>query len=140
MIDDALRTILAAHSGTNALIGSGSTTRIYPMLAPEEATYPCVVYERISTFPRRHLTANSGLATARYQFGCWADSAKEARELAEQARQALDNYTGSSTGTTITLIAHDNTSEDVFDSPDQEEKRVFVVFLVFMVTYQETIP
>ena len=140
MIYDALRTIAGAHAGTTALVGSGSAIRMYAIDMPEDGTYPCIVYQRISSTPRRHLTANSGLATDRFQFTCWASTAKAARELAEQIRQGLDNYVGSSTGTTITSIQHANGTDIGSDSADHEGIRYYGTRMDFMVTYQETIP
>lgn len=140
MIYDALRTIAGLHVGTAAIVGSGSAIRMYAIDTPEDGTFPCVVYQRISSSPRHHLTANSGLATDRFQFTCWAASAKAARELGEQLRLALDDYTGSSAGTTVTLVEHANGTDIGSDSADFEGIRYYGSRMDFMVTYQETIP
>ena len=89
-VEEAIQTILAADVAVSALI----VARIYPSRLPDGATYPAIVYQRISG-PRLHdLSGPSGYATPRIQLDLWAATYSEAKALAEAVREALDGYQG----------------------------------------------
>jgi len=139
MIDAALRTILANDADVTALVGSGSNARIYPMLVPENGTYPCITYQEISYIIPRGLVNAAGPATSRYQFNCWARTALAAKELAEAVRGGLDGYQGAVGGISFQLVRMVNRNDTLEESADQELERAFGVMLDFLATYVETI-
>lgn len=50
-VDQALFTVLNAHSGLAALIGTSTDMRCYPVEAPPGALLPLLVYQMIATDP-----------------------------------------------------------------------------------------
>jgi len=111
MIEEALYTRLTGYAGLAALIGA----RVYPDKAPQDATYPLVVYQRVSG-PRVHSHQGfSNLAYPRFQFTAWADDFKEVRELAAQVKLALDGYAGTVGSETIYAILIGN-ELDIFNN------------------------
>lgn len=87
-----LKEALAENSGVNSKV----STRIYPLLLPENnPTLPAITYQRISN------TATNGstsLRETRWQINCWAKRRegaagyKEAQELAAAVKTALEEY------------------------------------------------
>jgi len=93
--EQGLFAYLSVYPGLNALVG----TRIYPMLLPQQATFPAVTYTRLAT-PRLHEFEASLLPHPTFQFDCWAiDTAAQsgyeiAKDVATQVVTALDIYRG----------------------------------------------
>lgn len=85
--EERLFSALSSAPGVTALIGD----RLYPMVMPEGAKLPVVVYQLISG-PRVHsLTGQSGLATVRIQITTWAGSYIEGKNVTEAIRLALSD-------------------------------------------------
>jgi hypothetical protein len=92
-LEVGLFSYLSTYGGLVALIGD----RVYPMHIPQEATLPCLTYQRIST--PRHLThqssgATGDLASPRFQFDAWATTDDSAKAIVDQVRAALNGKTG----------------------------------------------
>lgn len=83
---DALR----SHAGLAALVG----TRIYPVRFSQEAAFPLVTYQRISTPRNQAMDGSVAGAHARFQVTCWAESALTAQQVAAEARAAVLAMTG----------------------------------------------
>ena len=85
-VEENLYTLFTGSTAIAAVVG----TRVYPVMAPQNATYPCLVYTRVST-PRFHThDGASGMAQPRFQINLWADSFSAARTLADTVRTAVD--------------------------------------------------
>ena len=83
---------------------------VYPDMAPEDADYPCVVYQRIST-PKIRTHAGVVLEYPRYQFSCWSPRKQETVQTADRVKEALD----------LNQIHFKlATQEEELDLPDQE--------------------
>lgn len=102
MIYDALYTILAAATDLTALV----STRIYPDKAPQHATAPYVVFQRVSGTHLESHQGSSGLAMPRFQFDAWAPQRSAAENVGKQIRLALQGYSNLSpvSGTIIQAI------------------------------------
>ena len=90
LLEEGLYTFLQSRAGLTALVG----TRIYPVMAPQGVALPYVAFDRVDTRPEQALGEAAGLATTRVQFDCYAAGAKQAKELADALRQALDGQSG----------------------------------------------
>ena len=89
--------------------------RIYPILLPQEATLPAVVYTRIST-PRLYKLEDEFLPQGRFQFDCYAEEFQEAKEVAADVKAALDLYSGAMGAYTVEMCI----IEDEMDTYEPE--------------------
>ena len=88
-IEQTIYSELVAATGLNALIG----TRVYPLVAPEGATMPAIVIQRISGGQISSLGGFSGLERPRFQFSCYGDTYGAAKNAARQLRIAIEDST-----------------------------------------------
>jgi len=93
VLDESLYSYLANYSGLTALVSD----RIYAFRIPQEATLPCVIFQRIDT-PRELSHDSSGigneLAHPRFQFDAYAETYASAKAINEQIRAALNGKRG----------------------------------------------
>lgn len=99
-IEEALRTVLIGNVGVSALVG----TRVYPVVAPQGASLPAVVYQRISANRQHHLQGPSGLTQVRMQFTAIATTYSAMKALANALRQALDGYRNTVSGVFVQAV------------------------------------
>lgn len=88
----AEQNLYSALNGST-LITAQTSSRIYPVLLPQEVTYPCICYQKISGRPMNHLTGYYGTANAIIQIDAWAKTYSEAKTLARDIRITLDAST-----------------------------------------------
>jgi len=93
VLDESLFSYLANYAGLVSLV----STRVYPFSMPDDATLPCVTFQRIDT-PRELSHDSSGigneLAHPRFQFDAWAETYASAKAINDQIRAALNGKTG----------------------------------------------
>jgi hypothetical protein len=107
IIEEALFAHLTSDSDVSALVG----TRVYPLVAPQDAELPLLVYQRISTPRVRSQSGPSGLAHPRFQITARATSVSQLRDLANKVRIALDGFKGvmgGASGVNVGAIFQDN--------------------------------
>jgi hypothetical protein len=99
-VESEFRDLLAGDGGVSALVGSGSTARVYPLVAPEGAARPLVVYQGISAdvVPDED---NGRYVFQRFQVSCLAESYAEMKALAEAVKSALAGYAGGLIGSPL---------------------------------------
>lgn len=111
MIEAELRDHLAAN--VPAIDG-----RIYPVLLPQDPTYPALTYQLISD-PRGHThDGPDGLVDARYQITTWSRVYADVKDTTNAVRLALDGFKGVWGPFFVGLIFHDG-GVDLYD-PDVE--------------------
>lgn len=88
MIEELLFTRLSTFAGLTALV----STRIYPVIMPQETVKPAVTYQLISSPREVAMGSDPGLVKARFQLNAWATTALEARNVIKQVRLALERY------------------------------------------------
>jgi len=87
-------TALTGYAGLQALIPTTDSPvqyKVYPILMPQDVTYPAVVYQRI-VGTRANLMADgggSGVERVLFQFTAWATTMLAAYNVMEQVRLAL---------------------------------------------------
>jgi len=96
-IEKAVRSRLAAYSGLTDLV----STRIYPLQAPQNPTFPLVTFQVISTVRVHAMGSDTGDVASVVQVQAWDDTNSGARDVIEQVRGALQDYSGMSGGVTI---------------------------------------
>ena len=111
-VGKAIRTRLLSVSAVTNLV----STRIYPLTLPQGVTMPAVRYQRISGNSDPHIGGTTGTATARLQFDIFATTYAAAESLRDAIREAIDQYTGTSSGVVIHSCNATN-HLDLFDEP-----------------------
>jgi len=104
--------------------------RIYPLLLPQGATLPAVVFHRIST-PRLHELERSFLPQGRFQFDCWAETFQGAKAVQEQVRLALDLYSGPMGEYTVEVAIVEDERDDY--EPEMGRWRSMVEAVIWVV-------
>lgn len=87
-IETLLFTRLSTFAGLAALIG----TRVYPNIAPQNATRPFVSYRRVTSDRPPAMGSDSGVVRARFQFDTFADEIDSALAVRDQIRAALKRW------------------------------------------------
>lgn len=113
--EKVIRSRLSTHAGVTAL----ASTRIYPVVLPQEPTYPAITFSVVSSQRTEGVYSNPGMATVRFQITCWALTYDSVKSLAEQVRLALERYGTSVSGTTIAGVTvydiHMGSSADAYE-------------------------
>jgi hypothetical protein len=83
--------VLKADASVTAIVGTGTSARISPLIKSQNITLPAVTLQRTSTTPTNSLGSipHTGLDQTRVQVDCWADSYAGARALSATCRAAL---------------------------------------------------
>ena len=133
VIEQALYTLMAADNTIAATVGA----RIYPVVVPQDADLPALVYQRISSVRDHTHDATTGLAHPRIQVTAIATTYNAAKTLANAVRTLLDNYKGpTSDGVVIDAILFQN-EMDVFNLAGDQRLNTFGVMVDFVVWHHE---
>lgn len=111
-VGKAIRTRLLSVAAVTNLV----STRIYPLTLPQGVTMPAVRYTRVSGNSDPYIGGTTGAATARLQFDIFATSYAGAEAVRDAIKEAIDQYTGTSSG----VVIHSCNSAmhmDLFDEP-----------------------
>jgi len=120
-LEEGIFSLLSADSGVAALVGS----RIYPTQAPQNVTYPCVVYQRVGAERAHHTTGASGVSEVRMQVASLAESYSGAKALGAAVRAAMDAQRGM-WGAVDVLGSTIHSEMDVLDaSPKSDARRLY---------------
>ena len=94
-VEISLFTRLKGFAPLARLIGGGADpaeSRIYPVIMPQGAAFPAVVYQRVSAMQESALDSDANLVQYRHQIDAWAKSYDEAHRVAQQVRAAVLRY------------------------------------------------
>lgn len=127
-LEEGLVTYLKANGGVAALVG----TRVYPLILPQEATYPALAYMVVSDDRPQSHSGPTGLATPRIQIDCWGATYGATKLLERAVRLALEGYVGAMGSVTVRGVFLD-TAQDLFD----EEAQKYRVRMDFFISYRE---
>lgn len=119
MIGKALYGKLSATAAVTALV----STRIYPDIATQDATYPFIVYSNDATQPTDVKDSASPLDVVTMSVMIYSNSYSQAQDIAAAVRTALDRMTGTIQGVTVQSCRFEgqNSAQMEFD------KHVFVI-------------
>jgi hypothetical protein len=87
-----LETVLFTRLSTYAGLIALTSTRIYPLIMPQNPTLPAVTYQRIDGPRESAFSAEMGLAHPRIQVDSWAKTYAGAKAVATQVRTALQRW------------------------------------------------
>ena len=97
MISDHLYTYMAAQSAITDIV----STRIYPIILPQEPTYPAISYSDDDVNYTESFDGQTDHAQSIYQINAWAKTYAGAYTLGDVLRSSLKNTSGSFGGITI---------------------------------------
>jgi hypothetical protein len=120
-------------------LDSATTAGIHPVLAPLNAATPLVVYRRNGTRRERTLAGNVGRPVATFSVSIVADTYSQAKQIADDIRLAVDNFTGQSEGVTIVNVALASESDNMERPLEGQSKPLYRVDQVYEVRYHETV-
>lgn len=135
LVESAIYNLLVSDVAIAALVSS----RVYPLILPQNATYPALVYSKVSGARLHHLTGSAGRAMPRITVSCWATTYLGAKQLAALVRATLDGFRGTLTdgnspaGTCAASVLIENELDDY-----DESAKKYRVILDFMVNHAET--
>lgn len=133
-VEAAIVTLLTGDTaGVNALIAG----RIAAAAMPQGLARPNVVYQRIGTRRRYSNDGPTGLARARLQVSCYADTPKAAKQLAAAVREVLDGYSGTVGGCTIQALFLDDERDAPQPPATGRDLGVFGVQFDALIHYDE---
>lgn len=75
-------------------LGPIVNNRVYPLVMPQAATIPAVVYTRIANNAQNVLEGGSTLDQVRIQIDTYATTFAECRNIADQVRSAIEGIKG----------------------------------------------
>ncbi len=99
--------VLKADSTVTAIVGSGSSAKISPLIKSQNLAAPAVTLQRVNVDPQNHLRGHANLDDVRVQLDAWAEKYADARALATACRNAMQ------TAGHLMISEVDNTDMDV---------------------------
>lgn len=90
-ITTALRSVLVANAG---IITKALTQKIFPQKLPQNTVLPAISYLVVADIPTDDIAGNAGLFRAIVEYKAWAKTEKEAAEIVNIVRLALQGYRG----------------------------------------------
>ncbi|MDY6844229.1 MAG: DUF3168 domain-containing protein [Thermodesulfobacteriota bacterium] len=106
MVEEKLVTVLKASSDLVNLVSS----RIFPVLLPQDAAFPSVTYQRVSGERVYDLDGDSNLENPRIQIDTWSTSYGASKQISGIIRTAME---GSATFDALLLSDMDLYQDDV---------------------------
>lgn len=91
-IQEAIFSQMSNYSALTALIGSGSSARLYYGLLPQTPTYPAVMFNIVHSRRETAMGANPGVVHSTFQFDVFDTDQDSVRDVLEQIRKSLDRY------------------------------------------------
>ena len=133
MIEAGLFSQITDTAGVSALVGD----RVYPNMAPQEPTFPFIVYLRTATSRPTPHDGSAGVAFATIAVKCVDLEYKAVKELAEEVRLALDGVTSPIGTYTAMGIVIENEYDDPDPPQSGEEVPIFAVRMDVRIGYNE---
>lgn len=128
--------------GIYELLKVYASGRVYAQRAPQNATAPFIIFQRVSSERWRSINNPSGIAQASIQIDVYGADYYQAKDLAATIEAALDGYTGvvsygaSSPQETLAFLGISLQNDvDIFDQTD--EPFLYRNSAVYLVTYDQ---
>lgn len=112
MLESAIYNLLKDDATISGIVN----TRVYPVLASEQAVEPYLVFNIISAPIEHTLEDSIGMIGARVQVSCWSNGYHDAITLKNAVIDALDNYDGTEpTSSIVFQCIHFEDEGDLID-------------------------
>jgi len=136
MIEESLYNYLASITDITDIVDD----KIYHHHLPQEAVFPVLTFQMISSRHDHDIQGAAGACTARYQVDCWSRSLAECVELAEAVRQALQGYKGTMEDDHIFFITLDD-QNNLDEAPkDGSDQWLYRREQDYLIKYRESVP
>lgn len=93
-----------AYLSRNEQIVEQVGNKIFPMLLPEDAPIPAIVYSPVFASYDSALQGDTGFVRQTIQFVCHGKTFKKARELSRMVKRAFQNFHGDMCGLEIQAV------------------------------------
>jgi hypothetical protein len=115
--------------------------RVYALRAPQNATTPFIVYQRVSSERWRSINNPSGIGQATIQIDCYGSTIYSAKELAVDIENLLDGYSGNVTITgsspqDVVVVGGVTLQNDVDIIDDTDEPMLYRNIARYLFTYE----
>ena len=115
----------------------GGVLPTYPLMAPEGVRPPYALYGRMNTDRERTMKSQSHVPKSDFRVEVYAATYSEVKDLADQIRVAVDNFTGTWDGCEITECYLTEEADGAAIEYDGETKPAYTVELTFAIRYRE---
>jgi hypothetical protein len=132
--ETVLRSALVASASVSALVGS----RIFPILAPQTAALPFIVWRRSGISREHTLAGPMGVSTVSVEMQLLAATYEQARELADRCRLVLDGYGATLNNTEVKHVSLEQESDDFVQLAGGDLPPVYQVTQTYNIIWQET--
>jgi len=129
-----VRAALVASNPVSALVGS----RIYPILAPQTAALPLIIWRRSGIRRDHSLAGPIGTPTVSLEMQLLATTYEQARDLADKVRLVLDGYGGTLNNTEVKHVYLDQEADDFVQLAGGDLPPVYQVTQTYNIIWQET--
>jgi hypothetical protein len=120
-------------------LDEATTAGIHPILAPQNAPFPLVVYRRTGTRRERDMIGNVGRPIATFSVSVVAETYSEAKDIAESVRLKIDNFTGNYSGLTIVFTSLVSEADNMERPAEGQAKPLYRVDQVYEVRFYESV-
>lgn len=91
-METELRTLLTGNAGVAALV----STRVYPVVLPQNTTMPAIVYQELRSDSLVQADGDTGARRGRFMLSCWASSYGGTKSLAAAVLAAVNGVASGS--------------------------------------------
>lgn len=132
--------MIIMEKAIHELLKTFANGRVYALRAPQNATTPFIVFQRISSDRWRSINGPSGVGQATMQIDCYATTIYAAKQLAVDIEEALDGYSGNVTISDdsppdVVVIGGISLQDDVDLLDDTDEPFLYRNSANYLVTY-----
>lgn len=113
---------------------------VHPVMAPQDTSFPAVVYRRVGTRREKDLRLGSiGRPVASFQVSVVSYTYSEAKSLADSIRLSVDNFTGQSGDVMIHLSVIASESDGMERPLEGQSKPIYRVDQTYEVRFTESV-
>lgn len=117
MADNTIETAIFKSLTEESSISDIMGTRLYSLVAPQDATLPYMTYQQISGDRDHVLSGPTGFTKNRFQFNCWATTYGGAKRLFEALRIFWDGFSGTVLNREIQCSQMENELDSIAKKP-----------------------
>lgn len=122
-----------------ARLDAATVAGIHPVMAPQNASMPLVVYRRNGTRRERDMRGNVGRPVATFSVAIVSYTYSDAKTIADDIRRGVDNFTGIGEGVTIVNTALVSEADNMERPLEGQAKPLYRVDQIYEVRYHETV-